>query len=209
MSWCGRVVRVFVGIVAAAGCALTPPAASAASDPAAPGIVAPSAGVDPPAAHSGSIPPDTLPPPRRPGDRTAHLARLVPGGFGGFWLQGGEVHAFLTDLSKRARAQAVLEEQLRGEMGPGAGGALERVSLDRIVFHRARYDYLQLEGWYLRLIDRLDHRDVEFTGIAERENRITVGVRTPAAAEQARRRAAELGIPRDAVTTELVRESWE
>lgn len=143
--------------------------------------------------------------PRRPytiDDRFADLARAVPGGFGGLWLQGDVLHVNLVDLSREAEARAALKERLRGEFGPGAGGQRGRVELDRIVFHQGRYDYVQLTAWYARLPAGLGYEGVITTDIDERRNRIVVGVESAAAAERVRRRVAELGIPAEAVLVE-------
>ncbi len=168
----------------------------------------------PPAAAAEVVPVDTppLPPPGDPAprepsspgrpytidDRFADLARVVPGGFGGLWLEGDELHVNLVDLSKRAEAQAVLARELRAEFGGGAPGQRGSVDLDAIVFHSARYDYLQLTGWYARLTPALGEGIVS-TDIDERANRIAVGVRDEATIERVRRRVVELGIPPEAV----------
>jgi hypothetical protein len=143
---------------------------------------------------------------RRPGrpytidDRFADLARAVPGGFGGLWLEGSVLHVNLVELSKREQAQSALKVELRGEFGPGAAtGQRASVDLDRIVFHQGRYDYLQLTGWYARLPASLGYDGVTSTDIDERRNRIRIGVRDDASAERVRRRIAELGIPSEAV----------
>ncbi|HLL84302.1 MAG TPA: hypothetical protein VK420_16685 [Longimicrobium sp.] len=151
------------------------------------------------------------PPPagRQPGrpytidDRFAALARAVPGGFGGLWLEGSVLHVNLVELSKRQQAQAVLRVELRGEFGPGApSGQRAGVDLDRIVFHQGRYDYVQLTGWYARLPASLGYEGVTSTDIDERQNRIRIGVRDDANAERVRRRIRELGIPLEAVLVE-------
>jgi hypothetical protein len=136
-------------------------------------------------------------------DRFAALARAVPGGFGGLWLEGSVLHVNLVDLSRWEQAQAALKVELRGEFGPGApGGQRASVDLDRIVFHQARYDYVQLTGWYARLPAALGYEGVTSTDIDERRNRIRIGVRDDATADRVRRRILELGIPAEAVLVE-------
>jgi len=133
-------------------------------------------------------------------DRFAALARTVPGGFGGLWLEGSILHVNLVDLSKREQARSALQAELQGEFGPGApGGQRASVDLDRIVFHQGRYDYVQLTGWYARLPAALGYEGVFSTDIDERRNRIRIGVRDDATAERVRRRVRELGIPSGAV----------
>jgi hypothetical protein len=128
---------------------------------------------------------------------------VVPGGFGGLWLEGTVLHVNLVDLSKREEARAALKTELRGEFGPGApGGQRAAVDLDRIVFHPGRYDYVQLTGWYVRLPASLGYEGVTSTDIDERRNRIRIGVRDDANAERVRRRIPELGIPPEAVLVE-------
>lgn len=137
-------------------------------------------------------------------DRFADLARMVPGGFGGLWLTHDTLNVYLKDLSKRAEAQAVLKEQLKGEFGPGAGGGQRgRVDLDRIKFHPGRYDFAELRRWYQQL---LQGGIPEFTmsDIDERANRIEIGVREDAMIPRVRKRAAELGIPADALSVRTV-----
>lgn len=137
-------------------------------------------------------------------DRFAALARAVPGGFGGLWLEGSVLHVNLVELSKRAQAQSALKAELRGEFGPGApGGQRANVDLDRVVFHQGRYDYLQLTGWYARLPASLGYEGVTSTDIAERRNRIRIGVLDESTAERVRRRIGELGIPSEAVLVQL------
>jgi hypothetical protein len=132
--------------------------------------------------------------------RFAELARAVPGGFGGLWLEGSVLHVNLVDLSKRQQAQAALKTELRGEFGPGAAtGQRASVELDRIVFHQGRYDYVQLTGWYARLPASLGYEGVTSTDIDERQNRIRIGVRDDGNAERVRRRIPDLGIPPEAV----------
>lgn len=136
-------------------------------------------------------------------DRFAALARAVPGGFGGLWLEGTVLHVNLVDLSRREQAQSALEVELRGEFGPGApGGQRASVDLGRIVFHPGRFDYVQLTGWYARLPAALGYEGVTSTDIDERRNRIRIGVRDDANAERVRRRIRELGIPSEAVLVE-------
>ena len=133
-------------------------------------------------------------------DRFAALARTVPGGFGGLWLEGTVLHVNLVDLSKREQAQAAVKVELRGELGPGAAtGQRAGVDLDRIVFHQARYDYVQLTGWYARLPSALGYEGVTSTDVDERRNRIRIGVRDDATVQRVRRRIIELGIPPEAV----------
>ena len=161
------------------------------------------AGATPPARSAAGGDPRVRRQPGRPytiDDRFAALARAVPGGFGGLWLEGTVLHVNLVDLSRREQAQAALKVELRGEFGPGAaGGQRAGVDLDRIVFHPGRYDYVQLTGWYARLPAALGYEGVTSTDIDERRNRIRIGVRDDANAERVRRRVRELGIPPEAV----------
>lgn len=132
-------------------------------------------------------------PPRRMRTLDDHfpaLAREVPGGFGGYWLLNGRLHAFLVDTTQAAAAQRVLGERLCGAFRPGADGQRGRVPLDAIVFHSARRDFARLDAWRRRLLAELDPTGVFSTVIAENENRITVAVRTAEAAGGARRRRA-------------------
>ena len=157
------------------------------------------------------LPPSDRPPPREPprrgrpytiDDRFADLARVVPGGFGGLWLEGHVLHANLVDLSKRAEAQAALARELRGEFGPGGPGQRGLVDLDAIVFHQGRYDYVQLVDWYRRLTPALGEGVIS-GDIDEVRNRIAIGVQDDAAIERVRRKVVELGIPPEAVIVEL------
>jgi hypothetical protein len=133
-------------------------------------------------------------------DRYTELARAVPGGFGGLWLEGSVLHVHLVDLTRREQALAALKTELRGEFGPGAATSQRAdVELDRIVFHQGSYDYVQLTGWYARLPASLGYEGVTSTDIDERRNRISIGVRDDATGERVRRRIVELGIPREAV----------
>jgi hypothetical protein len=160
-----------------------------------PRVVAPAAArASPPGFTAESPPPYTI------DDRFAALARKVPGGFGGLWLEGTVLHVNLVDLSKREQAQSALKVELRGELGPGAAtGQRASVDLDGIVFHQGRYDYVQLTGWYARLPAALGYEGITSTDIDERRNRIRIGVRDAATANRVRRRIRELGIPSGAV----------
>jgi len=160
-----------------------------------PRVVAPAAARPlPPGFTAESPPPYTI------DDRFAALARRVPGGFGGLWLEGTVLHVNLVDLSKREQAQSALKVELQGEFGPGAAtGQRASVDLDRIVFHQGRYDYVQLTGWYARLPAALGYQGITSTDIDERRNRIRIGVRDAATANRVRRRIRKLGIPSGAV----------
>jgi hypothetical protein len=127
---------------------------------------------------------------------------MVPGGFAGMWLEGDVLHVNLVDLSKRAEAQAVLKEQLRGRFGPGQLGQLSRVDLDQIVFHQGRFDHAQLNSWYARILSELDREGMLHSGLEAQRNWISIYVKDDPTVERVRQRILELGIPAEAVSVQ-------
>lgn len=120
-------------------------------------------------------------------EELAYLAGIVPGGFGGYYLQDGTTCVYLTDLDRAAEAQAVLRAYFR--LRPPPAG----VDPGRLRFAHGRYDYVQLRDWRERLASGLG-RAAEVR-IRMDWNKLQVGVATAAAATRARAVAKRLGVP--------------
>ena len=121
--------------------------------------------------------------------RRASLAHVVPGGFGGFFLDFKD-HAptiLLTDPSRRGEAIPVLAA--RGIDGMGIGPDVR--------VRRGRWDYAQLFEWYRYLDPRIAIPGVDFVslGIDEVGNRIEYGVASKGGRKRLEQRLKALGVP--------------
>lgn len=85
-----------------------------------------------------SLPPYTHGPTRSVDDDWADAARLIPGGWGGLWLEAGVPTMYLVDTGQRNDAIAGLQAR-------GFGSTLQ---LGETVVKPGRWDFAQLADWY-------------------------------------------------------------
>jgi hypothetical protein len=131
----------------------------------------------------------------------------VPG-FGGFYLDDtGNLHAFLTDLKQSDSVRASLARVLANRQRDYTETERQMRTRSEIVIHQGQFTFLQLADWRNQLEDPIMRiPGVVWIGLDEHINRVAVGVdRTRSAAVEAlvARKLAELGIPREVVSTEL------
>ena len=111
----------------------------------------------------------------------AHYAAVVPGGFGGFYINGGNYEFRLKDMSQASEAATTLT-QLTGK-GP-------------FVAVQGDYDFLELYGCFLAAVK------AGVTGLVvidadEYRNRVVIGVSDAAQVATAQARLASAGLPMD------------
>jgi hypothetical protein len=132
----------------------------------------------------------------------AHLATVVPGGFGGlFWDEQGRPNVYLVDTSKRAGAVTAVATSLRGRVVSLRQG--QRPNLDQIQILQGQYDFPTLLRWR----GQIDAEAPRIPGLVmldadERRNRVVVGVESAEADQQVRSAMARLNIPPEAVIIE-------
>lgn len=162
----GRRGRCFVTCVC--GTALTMAVAAGCSDTTGPLACDPEApGPSISGARRDSLPP--LPdPPLTIDDEWAAIARQVPGGWGGFFLENGQPTVYLVDPSERSAALAALY----------ARGVGQPFDIRDATVWKGRWDFAQLYDWdrYIWVAvgwpDGLVTRDID-----EYRNRLVYGVR--------------------------------
>jgi hypothetical protein len=128
--------------------------------------------------------------PSHPGEaRFFRLAKIVPG-FGGYFFDGdGNVHVYLTDLSRERQIRGILRPLVKRRNGgqPSRRGA-------RVVVRQGRYDFLQLASWRDALFLEGYHI-LHSIAVAEAENVVRIGAATLSDADVIVALASRLGIP--------------
>lgn len=128
---------------------------------------------------------DSLPPaePQSPNGRLAEIARVVPGGFGGFFSLDGEPVLYLVDPTQSEAAIAALDTILDAD--------LEGV---RVV--KARWDSEQLYDWYRYLdLHVWEGGGVSMSVIDALDNRLFYGVVHDSVLPLVSDRVAALDVP--------------
>jgi hypothetical protein len=126
---------------------------------------------------------DSLPPPEpndttwHPDARGAHLARRLPGGWGGQFGEDGHWAIYLTAPERGREVTALLR------LPPG------------VRVRRGRWDYAQLYDWYRYLSPHTHGLAMVSLGIDVAHNRILLGVLDAATRRQLEERLAALRIP--------------
>lgn len=126
------------------------------------------------------------------------LARQIPG-FGGYWFdESGDLVVSLTDLRQEGAARAAVagvaaRRPLLGE-DRHAGPATVRA-------RKASYDFVQLQGWRVRLRQLLGMPGMVYLDVDEAANRVRIGAQDYAIGD-VRARVAGLGVPAAAVIVE-------
>lgn len=144
----------------------------------------------------------------RPGEEhSVELAREVPG-FGGFYLDDtGDLHAYLTDLKQSALARESLARVLAERQRDYTQTEHRMRTRSEIIIHQGQFTFLQFADWRNQLEDPIMRvPGVVWIGLDEHINRVAVGIdraRSSAAEALVVRKLAELGIPREVVSTEL------
>lgn len=112
--------------------------------------------------------------PLHPGEaRFFRLAQIVPGFGGYFFDRGGNVHVYLTDLSRERQIRGILRSLLER---PNVRQRPRRPP--QVVVHQGTYDFPQLSGWRDALFHQ-GHRALHSIAVAEAENVVRIGVSTP------------------------------
>lgn len=120
------------------------------------------------------VPPDSSAYPTMD-DQWAATARWVPGGWGGFFLDGGRPTVYLVHPEQRQEALAAL-------YAVGLGGPLYDVRTAQV--REGRWDFAQLYDWYRYIKLRIGWSDGLYsTDIDEVRNRLSFGVDTTAKAD--------------------------
>lgn len=145
----------------------------------------------------------------QPGPRNApgldghfvQLAHQVPG-FGGYFFDGnGDLNVFLTDLSKEPAARAVLADaaahRLQRSQQPWTRPA-------EIVVRHGDFGFAQLQEWRARFNASAAVAGVQSIDVDETKNRVSIGVTESDAAARVLARLDTLGVPRNAVTVDVV-----
>jgi hypothetical protein len=136
-------------------------------------------------------------PPRTLDDTYAQMARDVPG-FAGLQLaeDGETIQVFFrgTESQPGQALERAVTAFLEANGEPWSG---------TIELLPARYDFLQLRGWYDRLVV-LNLPGLVMTDIDEVNNRLFIGVETAEARDLVEQRLVELDIPREVVAIEIM-----
>jgi hypothetical protein len=80
-------------------------------------------------------------------DEFARLAREIPGGFGGWFLDaGGNLNIYLTNPTQRAAAVSALMPTFRSRRF-SVGGKRDQLDPANIKIQQGQYDFAQLKHW--------------------------------------------------------------
>ena len=129
-------------------------------------------------------------------ERFIQLARLVPG-FGGYFFDAeGNVHVYLTDLSRQGDIRQELRHLIeRPRKRPSR-------NRPRIIIHRGLFDFRQLASWRNELF-RAGFRALHSIDVDEAENSVRVGVTRAGGAAVIMDLAGRLAMPRTALRIEI------
>ena len=136
----------------------------------------------------------------------ADLAREIPGFGGAYRDRTGRtvVHMAGRDLSTEGDR---IRERLRsrvGEVGRRDGnGPMASSRTESIVLRDVTFDYLELVDFRGRAAPAVPQRELVYTDIDERTNRVTIGITRSADEGAIRGKLERRGIPSDAVTFEV------
>lgn len=121
------------------------------------------------------------------------VAQVVPG-FGGYFIDAGAPTVYLTDVAQRDAAASALATFL----------ASYGWDTSDLVVREARYDYLQLSGWY-QLVSAAALRvtGAVFGDIDEANNRLAFGGLDAAAIQGIAGAVSQAGVPAGAVAVQL------
>ncbi len=174
-------------LVAALGLACSDTAGPGDCDPTAPGPSIAQARLD-------SVPPRPTEP-RTVDDEWAAIARQVPGGWGGLFLENQIPTIYLVDPSKR-------EEAIEALIALGIGGG-EFFDLREARVRQGRWDFAQLYDWRWYLDARLGAVGLTSRDIDELQNRLVYGVKDDAVRTSWTARIDSLNIPCELVIVEV------
>lgn len=130
----------------------------------------------------------------------ARLADQVPGFGGMYYGPDGKLNVVVAAGHNPVSVTRGLARAIRGPLTISAkvGGA----ALDEMVVQDGSYDFGQLSRWYNDARKALGFEGVVFTDIDERNNRIRIGVRPNAPADEIQEMLSQAGIPAEAVILE-------
>ena len=124
---------------------------------------------------------------RTTNEEWAAIAREVPGGWGGFFVERDTLWVYLTDPSQREVALAALAGR-RGATGFDVDVRQARV-------RPGRWDFAQLDEWYLYLAPHVQGLGIRESDIQEARNRIEYSVVDTAARTRVERVLAKVDVP--------------
>lgn len=133
-------------------------------------------------------------------DRLDELAERVPG-FGGYGMRDDTLFVFLTNPAGQAPLVRETVVPRLAQLG-AIPGILPRNTT--IAVKQGRFDFRELSNWHRMIGARGVPPGVEFTGVAKEDNRLTFGVADEIAASGVRAHLANLGVPLEAYSIELV-----
>lgn len=137
-------------------------------------------------------------------DEFAYAASVVPGGFGGWYYdEQGRPNVFLIDTTQSEEATAALMPFLKDRHISLPGRSTPDV--DHFVIRQGQYDYRDLLRWREQITGLVGQvPGLMRMDVAEERNRVLISVEDDAAERRLRSAMAELGIPAQAVLTELL-----
>lgn len=122
-------------------------------------------------------------------------------GFGGMWFdEAGAPQVHLTDAGAPAMVVAELAAYFDSNGARGAGQEMAQ----RARIYPARYEFGELSGWHRAFKAAGIPRGVTMLDVDDRENRFTIGIETQAFEDEVWVAVDEVGVPREAVTIEIV-----
>lgn len=137
-----------------------------------------------------------------PGEEYLFQIEAEVPGFGGMYYDDeGDLVIFLKDLRLSRQAAAAVRRHLPG---PGKRGRREGPPA-AIRFRQAEYSFVELNGYWQSLnqvISRIP--GVRSTDVDDERNRVVVGVRRAAAAQEIRRALAATSIPEGSVKVQTI-----
>jgi hypothetical protein len=127
------------------------------------------------------------------------LARTVPGGVGGVFVDKGVGYLWLVDPAKRSEAIAALS-------ATSFGASLQQANfpLQNVVVLKARWDFAQLADWYAYVLPRAVFGvRWSFADIQEARNRLEFGVVDETARVDLERRLQALDLPCNLIAIQI------
>jgi len=125
----------------------------------------------------------------------------VPGFGGMYYDDGGDLVILLKDLRLSGQATAAVRRHLPG---PGKRGRQEGPPV-AIRFRQAEYSFVELNGYWQRINQVVfEIPGVVSTDVDDERNRVVVGVRRAAAAQEVRRALAAASIPGGPVEVQTI-----
>ena len=131
-------------------------------------------------------------------ERFVGLAHEIPGFGGYFYGLDGNLHAYLTDVSREKE----LRKATRDLLDAPRSAISRHGKRARLIVHQGQFDFLQLAGWR----DALFHdgqEQLHSIGVDEAANSVRIGVATTGAVQLVSGLATRLGVPAAALRIEV------